>query len=435
MKIAILGYGAQGHSAYAYWDKPGNELTICDANEKLEVPAGAHTKLGPRYLQQLDGFDVIVRSPGVHPRDIVVANTPAILHKVTSVTNEFLRVCPTKHIIAVTGTKGKGTTSTMIARMLEAAGKTVHFGGNIGIPPLDLLQENIQPSDWVVLELANFQLVDLRHSPHIAVCLMVVPEHLNWHEDMEDYARAKAQLFAHQSPKDIAIYYADNEISHQIASASPGAKIAYYAEPGAYVHEDKIVIDNQTICRVDELKLLGKHNWQNACAAATAVWQVVQDVAPIRDTLSTFSGLPHRLEFVREVDGVQYYNDSFAATPDAAIAAMEAIPGHKVIIMGGFDRNLPLDHVGEAAIRHQNELRKIVLIGAGGPRLAAVLDEKGFSSYQFFPFRTMAEIVHVARGLAQKGDAVVLSPGFTSFDMFKNFEERGLQFKAAVSQL
>lgn len=179
MKIAILGYGEQGRAAYEYWNRNGNNITVCDQNESVELPANVDKQLGKNYLHDLEIFDLIVRSPSVHPSDISDANSSAILDKVTTVTDEFFRVCPTKNIIGVTGTKGKGTTSTLIARMLEADGKTVHLGGNIGTPPLDMLKAGIEDKDWVVLELANFQLIDIKHSPHIAVCLMVVPEHMD----------------------------------------------------------------------------------------------------------------------------------------------------------------------------------------------------------------------------------------------------------------
>jgi len=185
----------------------------------------------------------------------------ALYTKVTTVTNEFMRVCPTRNIIGVTGTKGKGTTSTLIAKMLEAADKTVHLGGNIGIPPLDLLKRNIQPDDWVVLELANFQLIDLKSSPSIAVCLMVVPEHLNWHTDMAEYIAAKQQLFIWQTSDDIAIYYDGNEYSHTIAAAGMGSKLPYYAPPGVEIRDGALRIDELYTCSTSELKLLGTHNW------------------------------------------------------------------------------------------------------------------------------------------------------------------------------
>ena len=435
MKIAIIGYGSQGRAAYEYYRK-GNEITVCDQNELLELPSDVQKKLGPNHLKDLDQFDLIVRSPIVHPREIVEANTYAILGKVTTVTNEFFRVCPTKNIIGVTGTKGKGTTSTLIAKMLEAAGHTVHLGGNIGIPPLDMLKNNIKPEDWVVLELANFQLIDLQYSPHIAVVLMVVAEHLNWHTDMEEYREAKSQLFVHQLTTDIAVYYADNKFSEWVADASPGQKIPFFAPPGAIVENGAISIDGQALCLTDELKLLGEHNWQNACAAVTAVWQVTQDIAALRSVLTSFSGLEHRIELVREVNGVRYYNDSFATGLHATQAAIDAIPGKKVMILGGFERNLDIDHFGVFVKEREDTFRNLLLIGESAERLAGVLQKAGFTNYTLnTSAQTMPDIVSAATSLAKDGDAVVLSPGFASFDMFKNFEERGLQYKTAVNDL
>src|SRR5579875_3326015 len=173
MKIAIVGYGVEGQAAYDYW-RENNEITICDQDDNLVAPAGARTQLGTAYLRNLERFDLIVRSPGIKPQTITEAN-PQVAEKITSNLNEFLHVCPTHNVIGITGTKGKGTTSTLVAKMLAAAGLRVHLGGNIGVAPLALLKETIQPNDWVVLELSNFQLIDVRLSPHIAACLMVMP--------------------------------------------------------------------------------------------------------------------------------------------------------------------------------------------------------------------------------------------------------------------
>jgi UDP-N-acetylmuramoylalanine--D-glutamate ligase len=435
MNVAIVGFGVEGKAALTYWEKLGAIVTVCDQEQSIrsEIPEGITSQLGPNYVKNLGNFDVIVRSAGVNPK-LITAKNPAIKNKLTTVINEFLRVSPTKHIIGVTGTKGKGTTTTLITDILKAAHKSVFLGGNIGTPPLEFLP-NLTEDSWVVLELSSFQLSDLRYSPAIAVCLMVVPEHLNWHADMEDYVNAKAHLFEHQSTGDIAIYYSQNDASKQIASHSPGHQIPYFTKPGAYVENGQIIIDSQTICATSELKLLGEHNWQNVCAAVTAVWQVVQDVSAIRSVLTTFTGLPHRLEFVGETWGIRYYNDSFAATPDAAIAALDAIPGPKVMIMGGFDRQLPIDHLARALKSHQDQLKKVILIGASAKRLAGECDKVEFTNYQIDSSKSLSEIVTTARTFAIPGDALVLSPGFASFDMFKNFEERGLQFKAAVEQL
>ena len=298
------------------------------------------------------------------------------------------------------------------------------------------MQQDIKPDDYVVLELSNFQLIDLHRSPHIAVCLMVEPEHLDWHEDIEEYIAAKQQLFIHQSETDTAIYYAANENSVSVADASVGQQIPFGEQPGAFVEAGAVIIAGQEICQTSELQLLGEHNWQNVCAALTAVWQISQDVAAIRSALTTFAGLPHRIEFVRELNAVRYYNDSFASGPPATQAAIAAIAGKKVLILGGYDRMLPLDGFAGFINSHSDELRRVILIGASAERLAQALETAGFSNYQLAPdVKTMTQVVVLARSLAQAGDAVVLSPGFASFDMFKNFEDRGLQFKQVVNAL
>ncbi len=444
MKIAILGYGEQGRAAFEYWSKLGNEITVCDQNESVKLPASVSKNLGANYLANLDGFDLIVRSPSVHPGDITKANGADILAKVTTVTNEFFKVCPTKNIIGVTGTKGKGTTSTLIAKMLEAAGKKVHLGGNIGIPPLDMLKAGIEPDDFVVLELANFQLIDLKTSPHIGVCLMVVPEHLDWHNDTNEYITSKQQLFAHQTEQDIAVYYGQNDYSQHIASVSKGQKIAYMGAAGADVIENKVTIDGQIICDVSEIKLLGKHNWQNVCAAVTVVWQIDKNVEAIKSVLTTFTGLEHRLELVREFNGVRYYDDSFGTTPETAIVAIGAFEQPKIVILGGSDKGATYDDLAKAVV--SSNVRQVLLIGnttnpsfkASAPAIEAALRGQKFDSITstFKPGGITAnETVQEARKLAQTGDVVLLSTGCASFDMFKNYKDRGEQFKRAVLAL
>ena len=432
MKIAIVGFGKQGRSAYDYWVALGAEITICDQQDSLDLPSGAQRQIGELYLRRLERFDLIVRGPGVHPRDIVEANSPEILQKITTVTNEFFRVCPTHNIVGVTGTKGKGTTSSLIAKMLGADSKRVHLGGNIGIPPLDLLKNDIQPDDWVVLELANFQLIDLQYSPHIAVCLMIAPEHLDWHADSDEYYNAKSQLFRHQTSDDIAVFYAKDDMSQRIASTGAGWKVPYMAFPGGNVVDGNIVIDNQTVCATSELKLLGEHNWQNACAAVTAVWKITQNIEAMRQVLTHFSGLEHRLEFVRELDGVRYYDDSFGSTPETAIVAIKAFGEPKIIILGGSDKGAPYDDLAEVIA--ESNVRSVVLIGEQADRIRAALDRVGFTATNPGG-ESMSHIVATARSVAKLGDIVVLSPACASFDMFQNYMDRADQFKAAVNAL
>lgn len=429
-KVAIIGFALEGQSALAYWQQQGVAITICDQDPSKQIPAGIDSQLGENYLDNLERFDIIMRSAGIPP-EVILAKNPAVKAKITTVINEFLRVCPTKNVIGITGTKGKGTTSTLTAQMLEAAGYQVFLGGNIGLSPFDFLSQ-ITPDSWVVLELSSFQLTDLTRSPHIAMCLMVVPEHLNWHADMQDYIGAKANLFAHQTAQDIAIYYANSPESHEIVRNSPGAKLTYYAPPGAYVEDGKIIIDNQEICRVDELQLLGAHNWQNACAAATAVWQVAQVPDAIRKVLTTFTGLPHRLEFVREIAGVKYYDDSFGTTPETAIVALQAFAQPKVVILGGADKGAPFDDLAKAV--RENNVRHVIAIGDTGPTIAEELRAGGFTAITD-GLTTMQEMVDAAQSAAQPGDIVLLSTGCASFGLFDNYKDRGNQFKQVVSNL
>jgi UDP-N-acetylmuramoylalanine--D-glutamate ligase len=431
MKIAIVGYGKQGYSSYQYW-KVGNEITLCDRELIVNPSPNVTIKCGANYLDDLDSFDLIVRSPKLHPRDIVAVNGEDILRKVTSNTNEFFRVCPTANIIGVTGTKGKGTTSTLITKMLEESGKRVHLGGNIGTPPLDLLAENISQDDYVVLELANYQLIDLQFSPRIAICLMVVPEHLDWHSDMNEYVTSKQQLFTHQTAEDIAIYFAGNEYSKTIASVSPGHQVPYMLEPGAMVSGGEIKIANESICKIDDLKLLGQHNWQNVCAAVTATWQETQDIKAIKSAIISFSGLPHRLELVRELDGIKYYDDSFGTTPETAIVAMQAFEQPKVMILGGSDKGSDYSLLAQEISK--SNIRKVILIGQMAETIKAELVKVGFNNF-IGGGDNIVVIVALARSNAEKGDVVLLSTACASFDMFRDYEDRGKQFKQAVESL
>lgn len=431
MKIALIGFDTEGRATYDYFAAQGHELMICDQKpELLGLPAGAAAVLGEGYLDNLDRFDLVVRTAGLPPK-LILEKNPGIQDKITTHINEFFKACPTKNIIGVTGTKGKGTTSTLITRMLEAAGRHVQLGGNIGVPPLTFLPE-LTADSWVVLELSSFQLIDCRYSPHIAVSLMIVPEHLNWHTDMNEYVQAKGQLFAHQADEDIAIYYAESDHAKYIASASSGRKIPYFAPPGALVRDGQIVIGDQQICPVTDLKLLGQHNWQNVCAALTAVWQITQDTDAIRSVLTSFSGLPHRLEFVREVAGVSYYDDSFGTTPETAAVAIQAFNEPKVVILGGRSKGVPFTQL--AAVVASSNVKKVIVIGEATAEIISCLDKAGYTAYVSGK-TSMPEIVQQAQQLAEPGDVVLLSTGCASFDLFKDYKDRGDQFKTAVQAL
>lgn len=437
MKVAILGYARDGKTAYEYWNKDGNELVICDKSTDIEVPKGAKTKLGHDYLHDLDQFDVIVRTAGLPPHLISTANphSPDILSKVTSNTDEFLKVSPTKNVIGVTGTKGKGTTCTLIAKMLEAAfagQRRVHLGGNIGIPALELLKGSIKPDDWVVLEESSFQLIDQRHSPHIAVCLMVVREHMDWHPDMNEYVNAKRQIFANQTESDIAIYNAHSHLSADLAESSKGKKIPFMKNPGAEVKDERIVIDGKDICETKEVKLLGNHNLENVCAAITAVWQITQDIDAIKSVVTSFTGLEHRLEMVGEVNGVKYYDDSFGTTPETAMVAIEALSQPKIVILGGSDKGASYKDLAKVVTK--NNVRHVLLIGQTAQKIQSALKDADFTNYSDGGVN-MNEIVENAKKLSTSGDVVLLSPACASFGLFDDYKDRGEQFRRFVQAL
>lgn len=430
MKVALLGYDTEGKVSYDYYKALGAEITICDQKADLDIPQDVPSQLGEAYLDNLDYFDTLVRTAGLPPR-LILAKNPDVAGKITTLVNEFMRVCPTPNVIGVTGTKGKGTTATLITKMLQAAGKDVCLGGNIGVPPLTFL-DKLTADYWVVLELSSFQLIDLAHYPHIGVCLMVVPEHLNWHADMGEYVAAKSRLFEQQTSADTAIYFGDSPLSHEIASAGAGRKLPYYRSPGAFVNGNMITIDGAEICTTDELKLLGQHNWQNVCAALTAYWQVDQNIDAARSVLTTFSGLEHRLEFVRELDGVRYYDDSFGTTPETAMVALQAFAEHKIVILGGSDKGA--DYAELAGVVKTSNVRRALLIGEQAEKIQAALETAGFTDFASGG-NNMQQIVSNARAAARSGDVILLSTGCASFGMFTDYKDRGDQFKRQVQAL
>lgn len=432
MKIAIAGYGLEGEENYRYWTALGeNDITIVDEKETpdRELPDGAKTLLGPGVFEQLQDFDLVIRTAGLAPYKIKTNG------KIWSATNEFLEKCPAK-IIGVTGTKGKGTTASLIASILEASGKKVWLVGNIGTSAIQSL-ENIGSEDIVVFEMSSFQLWDVERSPHIAVILYIEPEHLNVHTDMEDYVHAKAQIRAHQTSDDICVYHPTNQYSKQAAHISSQGRLVRYGvvdDGGVYERSGEFYHDGQVICRTDVLQLLGEHNVENASAAITAVLQYDPRVTidAIEKGLRDFHGLPHRLQFVRLVGGVRYYDDSIATTPSSAIAALRAIDGPKVIILGGSFKGSDFTELAHELVARDV---KAILIGEEAPTIAKASEAAGFTDYEILESPTMAQIVSRARERASDGGAVLLSPASASFGLFKNYVDRGNQFVDAVNAL
>lgn len=429
MKVAIVGYDVEGQASYRYFRRQNAEITIYDEADhpRAAPPKGVRVISGPTALEQLaeESYDHVMRTPSLRPDKL------SGIPNVSSATKEFFTHCPTS-IIGVTGTKGKGTTCSFITEILKAAGKHVHLVGNIGVPALDILPE-IKSDDIVVFEMSSFQLWNLDTSPHVAVVLMIEPDHLDVHASMHEYITAKGNIARWQKPTDTVIYYPSNEASSRIANTSVGTRLPFTKAPGTHVKEDSFYVNEQKICSISTVVVPGNHNLDNAAAAITAAWQFVRDPYVIEKGLHNFKGLPHRIEQVRTVNEVTFYNDSYSSAPGASIAAMKALQTPKIIILGGYDK-----HVDFKTLAHEvsvNNVKHAVLIGQTKHVLAEALRSAGYNSYSVSESSTMKDIVSEAASKADSGDIVLLSPGCASFGMFKNFSDRGEQFKAEVKAL
>ena len=427
MKIAIAGYGIEGEANYAYWNTLDNDITIVDTKETPDraLPTDAKTILGEDAFDQLNGFDIVVRTAGLAPGKIKTDG------HVWSATNEFFQQCPVP-IIGVTGTKGKGTTSSLITHILRAAGYTVHLVGNIGVPALETLPE-IEDGDIVVYELSSFQLWDLERSPQIGVVVHIEEDHLDVHEGFKDYVAAKGNIARNQGINDRLIYNATNKWASEIAELSVGQRIPYPTERTAHVRDGNFWYNEQLLCSVDELQLAGIHNQENTCAAITAVWPWVQDGVVIGEGIRSFEGLEHRLKFVREVAGVKYYDDSIATTPGSAIAALRAFSEPKIVILGGSSKGGNFEALAGTAAKQ--EVKLALLIGDEADHLEAELKKVGVEMENLGSRISMKDVVETAHGHAESGDVVILSPACASFGMFKSYADRGDQFIKAVTAL
>ena len=426
MKIAIAGYGLEGQENFTYWSAdPANELTIVDERADLVVPEGISTILGSDAFQKLDDFDIVVRTAGLAPYKL---STNA---KIWSATNEFFAKCPAP-IIGVTGSKGKGTTCSLIASILEASGKKVWLVGNIGIAALGVLSQ-IKPDDIVVYELSSFQLWDIEKSPQTAVVLLIEQDHLDVHRSMEEYVEAKGNIARFQSPDDLLIYNAANNYARQIADFSNAQKVGYPSELTTHVKDGYFYNGDQQLFSTDAIQLKGAHNLDNATAAIDAVWQFTQDPQVIETGLRNFKGLPHRLAYVATVNDVEYYDDSIATTPGSAIAALKAFADKpKVIILGGSYKGSDFSQLADELVKHDVQA---ILIGDEAKTIAAAADAAGFKNYEILQNPTAESFTRRAAELAQPGGVVLLSPASASFGLFKNYADRGEQFIAAVHDL
>lgn len=430
IRVALAGFGSEGLSAYNYFTKQGADITIFDeaAEPKQQVPKGAKFIYGPGCFAQLADFDKVVRFPGIRPDRIQTDG------ELTSNIKEFFAASPTRNIIGVTGTKGKGTIATLIRDILQAADIQTYLAGNIGLPALDILGQ-VRPKDVVVLELSSFQLWDLTQSPHIAVVGMIEPEHLDVHSDFEEYTKAKANITRWQTADDIVVYHPTNDYSRRIALLSNGTLLRYGTSDGAHVEGDSLVIGDVEICKVADVQIPGEHNIDNICAAITAAWQYTQDAEAVKKAVAAYGGLEHRLELVKEVHGVKVFNDSISTTPGSALAALRSFdPAHEILIIGGsHDKGADFGELA-AEIAATNP-KKVLFIGSMGLKAYKLAEEAGYKGGELYEEWDLRGIVHRAVGTARKGDVVLFSPATASFGDFASYQERGQQFKEIVQKL
>jgi len=425
-KIAVIGEGTEGKSSTKFLQSKGADVTILDQ------------KQGKDYLQGLEAYDLVVRSPGVQ---LEILEKYVSKNKITSQIKLFFDLCPCQ-IIGVTGTKGKGTTSSLIYEMLKKQGENVYLGGNIGLPPLEFL-DKLNTQSKVVLELSSFQLIDLKKSPHIAVMLMVTSEHLDYHGSVEEYIDAKRNILRGQTEKDFAILNRDYPATNESDILTKG-KVIHVSrergvlEEGCFVKKGKVVLrvkDKEiSVINTKDILLPGKHNWENICAAVMTAYLAGASMQNIASVLKTFKGLEHRLELVATVNGVRYYDDSFSTTPETAIAAIEAFKEPEILILGGSSKNSDFSELGQVISKAKN-IKAIIGIGIEWPRIKEQIAKSDKPISVIERAKDMQTIVQAASKIAQKGDVVLLTPACASFDMFKNYKDRGEQFKKEVGKL
>lgn len=447
-KVAILGFGIEGESVAEFLLKKSAAISVFDEKEEKEFDAQKvlrYKKQGITFsfntIPALASFDIIVRSPGVSLMKLEIEHAQEKGIPVTSATKIFFDLCPAQ-IIGVTGTKGKGTTSTLIYEMLKKEGFDAYLGGNIGVPPLTFLSE-LDRTSWVVLELSSFQLQDLTKSPHIAVMLMVTREHQDYHKSVREYVEAKRNILRFQKSHDFAIINRDYPASNESDNITEGEIFQVSRErgvrdQGCYVYGEVIHVKrngkDEEILAASEILLPGKHNLENVCASVMAATLAGVSREHIRSVLKTFKGLEHRLELVATIRGVRYYDDSFSTTPETAEAAIEAFDDPEILILGGSSKNSDFTSLGRLISSKQN-IKAIIGIGKEWERIKSRIQNSEFRTKIIEGKKNMREIVEAAASIATLGDVVLLSPACASFDMFKNYKDRGNQFKEEVYKL
>ena len=442
-RIAVLGIGVSNRPLIRMLLARGLDVTACDKRERealddevLQLERdGAVLHLGAGYLDGLDA-DVIFRTPGMRPD---LPQLSALTQKGAVLTSEmeaFFAVCPCK-IIAVTGSDGKTTTTTLIAEILKHAGKTVWVGGNIGAPLLPQA-ERMQPDDIAVVELSSFQLMTMTQSADVAVVTNVAPNHLDVHRDMAEYVAAKQNVYLHQSRTGTVVLNMDNDLTRSFAHGAPG-RVRMFSrlgvpEHGVYLQDGVIYRDGKKIMDASDIRVPGVHNIENYMAAACAVEGLASD-ADIDAVARSFAGVEHRIELVRELHGVRYYNDSIASSPSRTIAGLRSFPQKVILIAGGYDKHIPFDTLGGEVCTH---VKTLVLCGATSDKIRAAVT--GAANYapgqpEILQAEDLQQAVQLAQAAAAPGDVVTLSPACAAFDQFQNFMVRGARFKELVRAL
>ncbi|MDR0405028.1 MAG: UDP-N-acetylmuramoyl-L-alanine--D-glutamate ligase [Oscillospiraceae bacterium] len=444
--IAFLGLGVSNLPLIRFFLRYGAKILACDKREADSFSSdflkgikseGAVLKLGKDYLKDLEA-DILFRTPGMSffSGELVKARKKGLV--VTSEMEVFFDLCPCK-IIGVTGSDGKTTTATIISEMLKEAGKTVHLGGNIGRPLLSIVNK-IKPEDIVVAELSSFQLISMRRSPDIAVVTNIEANHLDVHKDMAEYIDAKKNIILHQNAFSKVILNFDNKLTRKLSDLARGNKLFFSrkeeCKDGSFVCGEDIYFSRNKetfkIMASNEIYLAGKHNLENYLAAISALYGIV-DAESIKKTAMNFKGVGHRLEFVREVKGVRYYNDSIASSPTRTIkGTLSVFPDKIILIAGGYDKKIPFNKLGEVIPR---KVKILILMGQTADAIeAAVKNSPEYSKNnpEIIRVKNMEEALNLAREAAKLGDIVSLSPASASFDLYKDFVERGEHFKKIV---
>ncbi len=443
-RVAVIGVGVSNTPLIRLLRGADIDVTVCDKKDKAalgtladELEAeGCRLHLGKDYLEGLDQ-DVVFRTPGLHPRYLEAARKRG--SQITSEMEVFFAVCPCP-IIGITGSDGKTTTTTIIAGLLRTAGKTVHLGGNIGHPLL-AETETIQPEDVVVVELSSFQLMTMKESPATAVLTNLAPNHLDIHTDMEEYVEAKAAILSHQEPDNRAVCNWDNEITRELSHRTSG-NVKYFTMTdnldidGCFLRNDAIWYRSQgaerEILPISDILIPGRHNVENYMAAICAVEGLVSDEI-IREFARTFGGVEHRIELVRRRHGVRWYNDSIASSPSRTIAGLLSFSQPVILIAGGKDKGVSYEPLGPVINDH---VKLLILCGATAEAIRkAVTVAANYQGLNILEVEDYPSAVALADSKAVDGDVVMLSPASTSFDRFRNFEERGHVFKDLVMAL